>query len=167
MHPRRTSDDTARTREFEAYVAGAGGRLLHTATLLTAEARNDNPRARHLVTLALAHTYACWDRLHGEDPYDHTRQDLAARYARGAWHRHGGLLRSRSRPTGPLAALTPQERLVLVIRLYEGVDGDRTAALLGLPVERVRTIFNRAMATVLSPARRQAPAVSGVKAVPS
>ncbi|MFI8087126.1 sigma factor-like helix-turn-helix DNA-binding protein [Streptomyces sp. NPDC086080] len=169
MRPRHTSDDPARAREFAAYVAGAGGRLLHTATLLTAEARNDNPRARRLVTLALAHTYACWDRLHGEDPYDHTRQDLAARFAHGAWHQHVGPLRprSRSRPTGPLAALTPQERLVLVIRLYEGVDGERTAALLGLPVERVRTIFNRAMATVLRPARPPAPAVGGVEAVPS
>ncbi|MBT3151607.1 RNA polymerase subunit sigma-70 [Streptomyces sp. CHD11] len=167
MRPRHTPDDTTRAREFEAYVAGAGGRLLHTATLLTAEARNDNPRARHLVTLSLARTYACWDRLHGEDPYDHTRQDLVARYARGAWHRYGGPLRSRSRPTGPLATLSPQERLVLVIRLYEGVDGERTAALLGLPVERVRTIFNRAMATVLRPARPQPPAVSGVGAVPS
>lgn len=167
MHPRHTSDDPARARDFAAYVAGAGGRLLHTATLLTAEARNDNPRARRLVTLALAHTYACWDRLHGEDPYDHTRQDLVARFAHGAWHRHAVLRRSRSRPTGPLAALTPQERLVLVIRLYEGVDGEQAAALLGLPIERVRTIFNRAMATVLRPPRPPAPAVGGVKAVPS
>lgn len=167
MQPRHTSDDTRRAREFEAYVAGAGGRLLHTATLLTAEPRGDNPRARRLLTLALARTYASWDRLHGEDPYDHTRQYLAARFARGAWHHNGGLLRSRSHPAGPLAGLTPQERLVLVIRLYEGVDGDRTAALLGLPVERVRTVFNRAMANVLRPPPRPAPPVGGVKAVPS
>lgn len=167
MHPRHPSDDTHRAHDFEAFVAGAGGRLLHTATLLTAESRNDNPRARHLLTLSLAHTYACWDRLHGEDPYDHTRQYLATRFARGAWHQHGGLLRSRSVPAGPLAGLPPQERLVLVMRLYEGVDGEQTAALLGLPVERVRTIFNRAMANVLRPARSPAPPVGGVKAVPS
>ncbi|MET9367070.1 sigma factor-like helix-turn-helix DNA-binding protein [Streptomyces griseoflavus] len=169
MRPRHTLDDARRAREFEAYVAGAGGRLLHTATLLTAEPRGDNPRARRLLTLALARTYASWDRLHGEDPYDHTRQYLATRFARGAWHQNGGLLRSRSRsrPAGPLAGLTPQERLVLVIRLYEGVDGEQTAALLGLPVERVRTVFNRAMANVLRPAPRPAPPVGGVEAVPS
>ncbi len=173
MRPRHTSDDTRRAREFEAYVAGAGGRLLHTATLLTAEPRDDNPRARRLLTLALARTYASWERLYGEDPYDHTRQYLVTRFARGAWHHDGGLLRflpagpSRSHPVGPLAGLTPQERLVLVIRLYEGVDGDRTAALLGLPVERVRTVFNRAMANVLRPPPRPAPPVGDVKTVPS
>ena len=45
------------------------------------------------------------------------------------------------RPPGGLAGrLTPQERLVLVLRLYEGVAEDQTAALLGLPAERVRAV---------------------------
>ncbi|MET7292004.1 sigma factor-like helix-turn-helix DNA-binding protein [Streptomyces griseoloalbus] len=167
MRPRHASEDVRRAREFEAYVAGAGGRLLHTATLLTAEARDDNPRARRLLTLALAHTYACWDRLRGEDPYDHTRQYLATRFARGARYRHGGPLRSRPHPGSPLARLTPQERLILVLRLYEGVAEEQTAALLGLPAERVRAVFHRAMATVLRPPPGPAPAVRGVGAVPS
>ncbi|AZM60350.1 MULTISPECIES: sigma factor-like helix-turn-helix DNA-binding protein [unclassified Streptomyces] len=164
---RHVSDNASRAREFEAYVAGAGSRLLHTATLLTAETPDANPRARRLLTHALAHTYACWDRLHGEDPYDHTRQYLATRFANSAWHELGGLLRSRPRPGGPLATLPPQERLVLVLRLHEGVAEEQTAALLGLPAERIRTIFNRAMANVLSPPRRPAPTVAGVGAVPS
>ncbi|MFD8523106.1 sigma factor-like helix-turn-helix DNA-binding protein [Streptomyces capillispiralis] len=168
MRPRHASGNVPRAREFEAYVAGAGGRLLHTATLLTAEARDDNPRARRLLTLALAHTYASWDRLRGEDPYDHTRQYLATRFARGAWHRHGGLLRSRPHPGSPLARLTPRERLVLVLRLHEGVAEEQTAALLGLPAERVRTVFHRAMATVLRPPPAPAaPAPGGVGRVPS
>lgn len=167
MRPRHTSRDDRRAREFEAYVAGAGGRLLHTATLLTAEPHAANPRARRLLTLALAHTYADWDRLHGEDPYDHTRQYLATRFAGGAWHRRGGLLRLHARPGGPLARLTPQERLVLVLRLHEGVAEEQTAALLGLPAERVRSVFNRAMAAMLRPPPKAAPAVGGVEAVPS
>ncbi|KES06687.1 RNA polymerase sigma70 [Streptomyces toyocaensis] len=167
MRPRHASENVHRAREFEAYVAGAGGRLLHTATLLTAEPRDANPLARRLLTLALAHTYACWDRLHGEDPYDHTRRYLATRFAHGAWHRHGGLLRSRPRPGGPLTALSPQERLVLVLRLHEGIAEEQTAALLGLPAERVRAVFNRAMATVLRPPGNPAPAVGGARAVPS
>ncbi|MFE2277857.1 sigma factor-like helix-turn-helix DNA-binding protein [Streptomyces sp. NPDC059454] len=167
MRPRHTSQDDLRAREFEAYVAGAGTRLLHTATLLTAEAPDDNPHARRLLTLALAHTYAGWDRLHGGDPYAHTRQYLAIRFANGAWRRRGGLLPSRARPKGPLARLTPQERLVLVLRLYEGVAEEQTAALLGLPAERVRTVFHRAMAAVLRPSPGPAPAAGGVKAVPS
>ena len=34
MRPRHAFDDARRAQEFRAYVGGAGGRLLHTATLL-------------------------------------------------------------------------------------------------------------------------------------
>ncbi|MFI7402903.1 sigma factor-like helix-turn-helix DNA-binding protein [Streptomyces sp. NPDC049541] len=167
MRQRQVFQSARRAREFEAFVAGAAGRLLHAATLLTAEAPDDNPRARRLLTLALAHTYACWDRLRGEDPYDRTRQYLASRFARGAWHQYGGLGRGRPHPGSPLALLAPQERLILVLRLYEGVGEEQTAALLGLPTERVRAICDRATATLLHPPRRPAPAVGGAKVAPS
>ncbi|MER6346699.1 sigma factor-like helix-turn-helix DNA-binding protein [Streptomyces sp. NPDC001595] len=161
MRQRQASQGGCRSREFEAFVAGAAGRLLHTATLLTAEAPDDNPRARRLLTLALAHTYACWDRLRGEDPYDRARQYLATRFAHGAWHHHGGaLVRFRPGPDAPLARLTPRERLILVLRLHEGVAEEQTAALLGLPVERVRAVCDRATATLLHPPRGPAPAVA-------
>ncbi|NEC77185.1 RNA polymerase subunit sigma-70, partial [Streptomyces rochei] len=90
MRDRQVSPGARRAREFQAFVAGAAGRLLHAATLLTAEVPDDNPRARRLLAVSLAHTYAYWDQLHGDDPYDRTRQYLATRFAREAWHRHGG-----------------------------------------------------------------------------
>ncbi|MGW7260124.1 sigma factor-like helix-turn-helix DNA-binding protein [Streptomyces sp. NPDC054834] len=167
MQERQASGHARRAREFEAFVAGAGGRLLHAATLLTGEAPDDNPRARRLLTLALAHTYACWDRLRGEDPYDCARQYLATRFARGAWHEYGGFARPRPHPRNALAVLTPQERLIVVLRLYEGVAEEQVAALLGLPLERVCVICDRATATVLDPPRRQPPAVAGAKVAPS
>ncbi|MET9897493.1 sigma factor-like helix-turn-helix DNA-binding protein [Streptomyces sp. NPDC006446] len=157
MRERRASQGIRRAREFKAFVAGAAGRLLHAATLLTAEPRDANPRARKLLTLALAHTYASWDRLHGEDPYDSARRQLAVRFQRTAWHQHGGFGRPRPSPDSVLARLTPQERLVLVLRLYEGVAEEQTAALLGLPAERVRVICARAMATLLHPPSGPAP----------
>ncbi|MGW0828280.1 sigma factor-like helix-turn-helix DNA-binding protein [Streptomyces sp. NPDC002845] len=165
MRERQVSQGARRAREFEAFVAGAAGRLLHAATLLTAEPPDDNPRARRLLTLALAHTYASWDRLRGEDPYDRARQQLTVRFARGAWHQYGGLGRFRPSPDSVLARLTPQERLIIVLRLYEGVGEEQTAALLGLPLERVRAICDRATATLLHPPRGPAPAV--VKVAPS
>ncbi|MFC9129008.1 sigma factor-like helix-turn-helix DNA-binding protein [Streptomyces sp. NPDC057099] len=165
MRQRHASQAARRAREFEAFVAGAAGRLLRTATLLTAESPDDNPRARRLLTLSLAHTYACWDRLRGEDPYDRTRQYLATRFARGTWHRYGG--RARPHPDSPLAPLTPQERLILVLRLYEGVAEEQTAALLGLSAERVRAICHRATSTLLHRPRGPAPSVTAAKAVPS
>lgn len=167
MRERQVSQGAGRARDFEAFVAGAAGRLLHTATLLTAEAPNDNPRARRLLTYALAHTYACWDRMRGEDPYDRARQCLAVRFARGAWHQYGGLGRARPHPGSALAVLTPQQRLILVLRLYEGVGEEQTAALLGLPTERVHAICDRATATLLHPPRGPARAVAGPKVVPS
>jgi DNA-directed RNA polymerase specialized sigma24 family protein len=154
---RQTVRGRRRAREFDAFVAGAAGRLLHAATLLTAEPPNANPHAQQLLTAALAHTYAEWDRLRGEDPYDRTRQELAARFARSAWRYH----RVRG---GVLERLTPQERLILVLRLYEGVAEEQTAALIGLPVERVRAICARAIATMRSapptPPRAAAQAVT-------
>ncbi|WP_375792282.1 sigma factor-like helix-turn-helix DNA-binding protein [Streptomyces rhizosphaericus] len=148
MRERRAARDGRRAREFEAFVAGAGGRLLHAATLLTGEPTGDTEAAERLLTAALARTYARWDRLRGEDPYDHTRRTLAALFA----HRGHRYRRPRG---GTLARLTPQERLVLVLRLYEGVAEEQTAAALGLPVERVRAICTRAVTAMRSAAARR------------
>ncbi|MGW1601468.1 sigma factor-like helix-turn-helix DNA-binding protein [Streptomyces eurythermus] len=167
MLDRQPARGEHRAREFEAFVTGAAGRLLHAATLLTAEAPDANPRARRLVTLALAHTYARWDRLRGEDPYDCARRYLATRFAHTAWHRHGAFGHTRTAPRGPLAGLTPRERLVLVLRIYEGVAEEQTAALLGLPAERVHAICDRATATVLHPARTASAGRMATKAAAS
>ncbi|MFE7774048.1 sigma factor-like helix-turn-helix DNA-binding protein [Streptomyces sp. NPDC057445] len=133
-----------RARDFDAFVAGAAGRLLHAATLLTGEQPRHNPQAQRLLVAALAHTYAEWDRLRGEDPYDRTRAELATRFARCAW-------RLRRTSGGVLSRLTPQERLIVVLRLYEAVAEEQTAALLGLPVERVRAICSRAVTILRAP----------------
>ncbi|MEU1464002.1 sigma factor-like helix-turn-helix DNA-binding protein [Streptomyces sp. NPDC005727] len=167
MRDRRASRDARRAREFESFVAGAAGRLLHAATLLTGEAPDDNPRARRLLAPALARTYARWDRLRGEDPYDCARQCLATRFAHEAWRHYGAVGRPRPHPRSPLAELAPQERLILVLRMFEGVAEEQTAALLGLPVERVHTICDRATATVLHPSRGAAPRAVGVKTAAS
>ncbi|MFG2816715.1 sigma factor-like helix-turn-helix DNA-binding protein [Streptomyces sp. NPDC048410] len=153
MRDRAAVRDARRAQEFGGFVAGAATRLLHTATLLTAEAPDANPRARRLLTRALAHTYAHWDHPPGEDPYDRARTHLATGFAHAPRH--------RSRPRGPLAALTPRERLVLVLRLYEGLADEQTAALLGLPIERVHALCDRATATVLHPPPWPAPRAAG------
>ncbi|MEW1614577.1 MULTISPECIES: RNA polymerase [unclassified Streptomyces] len=158
MRERQTHRDRLRAQEFEAFVAGAGGRLLHLATLLTAEPAapaGANVRAERLLSAALARTYAEWDRLRGEDPYDRTRQELAVRFARQARrHRHplGGVL----------GRLTPLERLVVVLVLYEEAGEDRTAALLGLPADRVRAVCGRSIAVLRSGGRRRPAAGSAL-----
>ncbi|MFF7179543.1 sigma factor-like helix-turn-helix DNA-binding protein [Streptomyces sp. NPDC008121] len=153
--PGPSGEERHRTRQFEAFVAGAAGRLLHAATLLTAETPVRNPRAQALLTASLAHTYAQWARLRGEDPYDVTRADLVARFARAAWRHH------RARGGGVLAPLTPQERLVVVLRLYESVAEEQTAALLGLPEERVRAICARSVVALRAAAARPGAEAAG------
>ncbi|MFB0632195.1 sigma factor-like helix-turn-helix DNA-binding protein [Streptomyces sp. AB3(2024)] len=159
---------SGRDPEFEAFVAGAAGRLLHVAVLLTAEPLSGAPAgasggapagappgvstaapaARRILAGALARTYARWERLRGDDPYDHTRQELCAAYARTARRLPPG--------TGVLARLSPPERLVLVMRVYEGVAEEVTAAQLGLTPERVEAVCNRAVATMRAPAQEAA-----------
>jgi len=148
-------------REFEVFVAGAGGRLLWTATLITGETADDNPRARRLLALALARTYASWDRVQDADPYDHARGQLATRFAHSAWRHH------TTHPDAPLARLSPQERLILVLRHHEGIAEEQIAALLGLSPERTRAICHRATTNLLHPPRGPAPARPTPKAVPS
>ncbi|MBB4891618.1 DNA-directed RNA polymerase specialized sigma24 family protein [Streptomyces olivoverticillatus] len=143
MRERQAARERRRAREFEAFVGGAGGRLLRAALLLTGEPADAAEAAERLLTRALARTYAAWDRLGGEDPYDHTRRELAAAFARTA-------RRYRHARGGVLERLTPQERLVLVLRLHEGIAEEQAAACLGLSVERVRVICTRSVAAMRS-----------------
>ncbi|WP_435185333.1 sigma factor-like helix-turn-helix DNA-binding protein [Streptomyces sp. bgisy126] len=143
MRERRNGRDVrraSRAREFDAFAAGAAGRLLHVATLLTAETRARNPYARALLTHVLAHTYAVWDRLRDDDPYACARDELVLRFARAP--------RRRSGHGGVLAALSPRERVVVVLRLYEGVAEEQVAALLGVSEARVLAVCARAVAVL-------------------
>jgi Sigma-70, region 4 len=142
---RRTAAETRRDAEFAAFTAGAGGRLLHAATLLT----GDPQAAGRLLTAVLARVYADWLRMRAEDPYEQARRELFRRFAGRPWwqHPHGGTL----------DRLTAQERLIVTMRYFEGVAEEQTAAQLGMPAERVRTISARAGATLRS-TRREEPA---------
>lgn len=139
-----------RDAEFTAFTAGAAGRLLHTATLLT----GDPASAERLLVTVLAHTYADWSRTRTDDPYDRARSELVRRFAhRPPWRRPSG---------GVLDRLTAQERLVIVLRLFEGIAEEQAAAQLGLPPDRVRAICARASATLRSrPPAASSPATTG------
>ncbi|MFE3597956.1 sigma factor-like helix-turn-helix DNA-binding protein [Streptomyces sp. NPDC059142] len=158
MRELRAATDRRRAREFEVYAAGAAGRLLHTAALLTAEPPTATPRAQRLLVAALARTYAEWDRLHDADPYDHTRRELALRFADEAWRVRRTVPRAASGSApeegGLLRGLGARERLVLVLRLYEGLTEEQTASLLGLPEDRARALCARAMTTLRRTAAR-------------
>ncbi|WP_327704627.1 RNA polymerase subunit sigma-70 [Streptomyces decoyicus] len=160
MRERRPAQERRHAREFALFVAGAAGRLLHTATLLTGEpASRPAPAAEELLTCALSRTYAVWDQLRGDDPYERTRREMTAlpqalKEQGGAPIAHTAWRHRRPRG-GLLDRLSPQERLVLVLRLYEGVAEEQTAAQLGLPAERVHALCLHAIAEMRS--RRPGP----------
>jgi hypothetical protein len=135
---RRTAAENRRDAEFAAFTAGAAGRLLHAATLLA----GDPEAADRLLTATLAHVYANWFRMRAEDPYEQARSELVRRFAyRPWWQRPRG---------GTLDRLSGQERLIVMMRFFEGVAEEQVAAQLGLPAERVRTICAHATATLRS-----------------
>ncbi|WP_406268381.1 RNA polymerase [Actinacidiphila glaucinigra] len=138
MGERREVAERLREAEFEAFAAGAAGRLLHVAVLLT----GDRTEGTELLCAALSRTYADWFRMRGEDPYAFTRAEIVRRFAHRPWWR---------RPRGGvLGVLNARERLVIVLRLYEGIAEEQAAAQLGMPSERVRTTTLRATAALRS-----------------
>ncbi|MEU1615749.1 sigma factor-like helix-turn-helix DNA-binding protein [Streptomyces sp. NPDC005722] len=138
MGERREAAERLREAEFEAFAAGAAGRLLHVAVLLT----GDRAEGTELLCAALSRTYADWFRMRGEDPYAFTRAELVRRFAhRPRWRRPRG---------GVLGTLGVRERLVIVLRLYEGIAEEQAAAQLGMPSERVRAVTLRATAALRS-----------------
>ncbi|SCE09315.1 hypothetical protein GA0115240_13849 [Streptomyces sp. DvalAA-14] len=84
---RRATAELRRDAEFAAFTAGAGGRLLHAAVLLTGDLRS----ADRLLTATLARVYADWIRMRADDPYEQARSELVRRFAyRPWWRRPGG-----------------------------------------------------------------------------
>ncbi|MER5479888.1 hypothetical protein ABT026_23405 [Streptomyces sp. NPDC002734] len=140
--------------EFRAFAAASGGRLLRTALLFTAEDPRDCPLARRLLVEALARTYARWGRIDGEDPYDLARVELTRgclrriRFRRGVREgrrgRGGGVSPGPGGDLGPLVQLRPLVRMVLVLRLHEGIDAERAGVLLGITAGRVDALTTRA-----------------------
>jgi DNA-directed RNA polymerase specialized sigma24 family protein len=131
----------SRKSDFPVFAGGAARRLLHIALLLTGR----EEEARQILCRALARTYRDWDRLQVADPYAHTRSDIITSYAfRQAMGRL--LCRRNVHPDnrGVLGRLNPRQRLVLLLRLHEGLSEEETAAQLGLAVDTVRATEARA-----------------------
>ncbi|WP_241777812.1 RNA polymerase subunit sigma-70 [Streptomyces sp. CT34] len=79
-----------------------GATALRAAALLTGEpAAQPAPAAEELLIHALARTYAAWDRLHGEDPYERTRRELAAHFAHTCRRHRRRMLRAGPHPPVP------------------------------------------------------------------
>ncbi|MHC6626566.1 sigma factor-like helix-turn-helix DNA-binding protein [Streptomyces globosus] len=165
---------SGRWAEFEAFVAGAAGRLLHVAVLLTAESGTGAERdggggggSGIGSGVGSGAGDGVGDGAGAGSGCPGARRLLAGALARtyADWHRVRGddpydhtrrelctayartARRYRDGP-GVLARLAPQERLALVLCVHEGVPEEVAAAQLGLPADRVRALTARAVAAM-------------------
>jgi RNA polymerase sigma-70 factor (sigma-E family) len=140
--PRRDRDE-----DFAGYMSARQPALLRTAYLLT----GDRAAAEDLVQSTLADLYLRWGRAHTHDDLDaHVRGLLVRRHrsARRRARRHGPDavidLSHRSALWAGVQALPKRQRIVVVLRYFEGLDDAEIAAALGTSVRTVRTLAGRA-----------------------
>jgi RNA polymerase sigma-70 factor (sigma-E family) len=146
--------------DFEAYVAARRPALLRTAYLLTGDFHD----AEDLVQVALAKTLTHWRRI-ADRPEPYVRQ-VMSRESISRWRSRRW--REMSRSTLPdlpptesalatesrlvllraLAALSPRQRAVIVLRYYEDLTEREAARLLGISAGTVKSHARDALSTL-------------------
>jgi RNA polymerase sigma-70 factor (sigma-E family) len=141
---------------FNDFVVARTAALTRTAYLLT----HDHQLAEDLVQTALFKAAKAWDRIEGE-PEPYVRRILYNENI-SRWRRRRHLVEAYhptyDAPAVPgsdadvhlsleraLAALTPRQRAVLVLRYYEDLTESETARILGIAVGTVKSSHRRAL----------------------
>ncbi|WBB70777.1 SigE family RNA polymerase sigma factor [Micromonospora sp. WMMD812] len=157
-----------RDAAFAEYFAARSGAMRGTAYLLC----GDWHRAEDLVQTAFTKLYLVWNRVSRHEVLDaYVRQILIRTFLderrRGWWRRERVGGEDTERPTPPdspenrlvllqaLAAVPPRQRAVLVLRYWEDLSVEETAALLGCSPGTVKSQAARGLDTLrglLSPA---------------
>jgi RNA polymerase sigma-70 factor (sigma-E family) len=144
---------------FEDFAAARLPALLRYATLLSGE----REQARDLVQEVLTRALLKWDRIdRADEPYAYVRRMVTNEYL--SWRRRRRLvtvpLEQAPEPVAHssaehgeelwalLTALPRQQRAVLVLRYYEGLDDQEIADVLGCRSSTVRGYASRALATL-------------------
>jgi RNA polymerase sigma-70 factor (sigma-E family) len=144
----------ARDEGFDDFVLGASGRLLRSAYLLV----GDRGTAEDLLQDVLERMYARWSRI--DDPHAYARRALV----HAASNRWRARLRRPEVPLGErdvaaapgpepasrdvlaaLAALSPGQRAVVVLRYFDDLSIDQTAAALRCSAGTVKSQTARAL----------------------
>jgi RNA polymerase sigma-70 factor (sigma-E family) len=153
-----SADDTS----FEAFVAGASGRLFTMALLLTGHRRSE---AEDLLQDALERAYRRWRRItRTGDPEPYVRQvmvnrsvdlwrrvrrrpeePLPAESAHAASADHAAALADRDLLLRALSELPPRQRAVLVLRYFADLSEAQTADIMGCTVGAVKSQASRGL----------------------
>ncbi|MFF5567863.1 SigE family RNA polymerase sigma factor [Streptomyces sp. NPDC012623] len=148
--------------DFEAFVAARGARLLRVAWLLT----GDPYLAEDLLQSALAKVWPKWSRISGDRPEAYVRKALVHLHASWWRRRWRGELSYAEVPetAGPVdayarvdleqslaaavRALPVRQRAVVVLRYFEDLSVEDTAATLGCTTGTVKSQSSRALRTL-------------------
>jgi RNA polymerase sigma-70 factor (sigma-E family) len=157
--------------DFEEFVAARGPRLLRTAWLLTGDAH----LAEDLLQTALAKAWPKWARIAQGHPEAYIRKILVTTHT-GWWRRHWrgevatGALPERAGAGDPYAdvdleqslaaairALPARQRAVIVLRYFEDLSVEETAATLGCAPGTVKSQASKALRALRAslPAREE------------
>ncbi|WP_245993830.1 SigE family RNA polymerase sigma factor [Nocardioides immobilis] len=143
----------ARADEFTAYAGQAQQRLFRQAVLLTGEAES----ARDLVQATLVKLYVAWPRI--DTPGAYAQRTMVRTFLDGRrkerreaeLHRPIDPGRAEPDPAQALtvrqaiAALPPRMRAVVVLRYWEDLTVDQTAAALGCSSGNVKSTASRGL----------------------
>ena len=143
-----------RHEEFTAWARQRQTALLRTAVLLT----GDRHRAEDLVQEALSQVAVRWSRLRDGNPDAYARRVVVSRNI-SWWRKHRREVVAEPPKTAAapdldrrlaldraLAALTPAQRAVIVLRYYDALTEADTAAALGIAVGTVKSHAHAALA---------------------
>jgi RNA polymerase sigma-70 factor (sigma-E family) len=154
--------DETGTDAFDAFVAGSGARLLRTCYLLT----GDRALAEDLLQTALAKTYLRWGSLREPAAAEGYVRAVAVHTATKWWRRkwHGEVpterlpdsagrdafagVDERAALRSALLSLPPKQRAVVVLRFFDDLGENETAAALGVSVGTVKSRTSRALAAL-------------------
>ena len=161
---------------FAGFVREHTPALLRTAYLLTGNAQ----QAEELVQDTLVRLYPKWDRVEGADvPLAYVRRSLTNGYInqrRGASRREYayedvpervdpydavGQLADRDEIWAGLRDLPDRQRAALVLRFFEDLTDEQSAAALGCRVGTVRSLISRGLATLRDQMTQQNPPPAG------
>jgi RNA polymerase sigma-70 factor (sigma-E family) len=148
--------------EFDGFVAARSPALLRTAYLLT----GDWALAEDLLQTALGKSWFAWKRIEGP-PEPYVRRVLATTYAtwwRRRWRSEyptaelpetrvqagTGTVDDRDQLWRVLGTLPRRQRAVVVLRYYEDLSEEETAAALGISCGTVKSTASRALAVLRS-----------------